>query len=91
MRRARRVQFALQKPRMAQVVVSEDEAWCEGRDARERCFGFLQPAELSIHDPDVVEDGEAFRIMLCGLHERRECCLRLIELAEGSPEIAAGG
>src|SRR3954470_22587879 len=80
-----------EQQRMPQVVVAEDELRVDLDDAAKRRLGFVEPSELTADDADVVEDGEAARIMgerlSKGLQRRR----RIAELAERRPEIAEGG
>src|SRR3954453_89107 len=77
-----------EEQRVAQVVVAEHERRVDVDDAGERRLGFVEPSELARDDADVVEDGEAARIVGQRLTEGLQRRGRIAELAERRAEIA---
>src|SRR3954471_9182379 len=82
---------AAEKPRVAEVVMSEHELRSERDNACERLLGCLEPPTLALDDADVVEERGVIRIALERAGKRCGGTFGVVELAKCRPEIAEGG
>jgi len=76
---------------VTEVVVAEDERRIDGVHAAERRLRFVESSQLTTDHADVVEDGDAVRIVRARLAERVQCSRRIVELSENGAQVAGGG
>jgi hypothetical protein len=80
-----------EEQRVTEVVVAEDELRVDRDDAPERGLRLDEAPQLAGNDADIVEDGEAERVVRECLSERRERRRRLAKLTERCAEVAERG